>query len=584
VLQGTPYLLEGPSGEEAASQLGELIDRVELLRRESKLDSATLDRLREEWQVEQIHETLGIEGNPLDVNETQLILMRGIAIPGFSARDVHEVLNMRAALDYLESLASSERMISEQEIREIHSLIVGDAAGAGSYRTTDVEISGASHKPPLAVAVPSLMEEATHWLAQTNAVPLLAATVTHAWVAHIHPFTDGNGRTARALMNLILIQAGYPIVLIRKNDRPRYYEALAASDDGDIAPLLSLVLKRSGDSLRQILRVRAATTGVTEAIQRTQNRITAEYEAWRQAMLLVVAELRREAEAAEAAAGGAIRFDVRAYDQVTLDDYKALLRRDRSGNGWLVAVRATSGDRRAAVLLWVGYRSTEVVRLAHVPETGPAILFSEANFGERRHPFQAVTEASPLRLREVVFDGDRFTVRSRWSGETSVARIGAAELAGTVITQVIDGYIGADIDRPGDELLFLGDSTRTVTEDGCQIRVRVLSVDDPLPYVGQYPPEPGERYVGVSIQLTNLSNRVLDTKDMIFVLADASGNLLEPYLNLASGELPPKLDPASTPENVRLVFGVATAIRTARLRFTPDFHSVTVEWTLERKS
>ncbi len=174
----------------------------------------------------------------------------------------------------------------------------------------------------------------------------------HAWVAHIHPFADGNGRTARALMNLILVRGGFPIVLIRRKDRARYYDSLAASDDGDIAPLLDLILHRTGDSVRQIERARAEATGISEAARRAREKYRLQYETWQQAMLLLVRSIDEYAEQLADASDGKVRIRVREYNQVTFNDYLALLQRDKRGNGWLAALRGHGYTRSSELLLW----------------------------------------------------------------------------------------------------------------------------------------------------------------------------------------------------------------------------------------
>jgi Fic family protein len=449
VLSGTPYLLEGELAASVARELEALDARVNLLRSRGTLDQGTLDRLREEWRVEQVYETVGIEGNQLDLNETRLVLARGVTISGKPTRDAEEVVNMRAALDFLEKLARSDEPLRATDLRQIHALVMGDGAGAGEYRTGDIEISGARHKPPPAPALGAQVDQLLSWLQRSQTPPVLAATVAHAWLVHIHPFRDGNGRTARALMNLVLIRAGYPIVLMRRKDRPRYYDALAESDDGDIAPLLDLVLTRSGDSLRQISRIRAAETGLTEAVLRAEQHALKIYEAWRYAMLLLIAELDREAHLVRERSRSSIDVHIRQYDQVTPGDFLALLQRDASGNGWLAVLRGTSpGRQRAELLLWVGFRSPEMSRLGRISDSGASVFFSEPD-PSRVHPFKQVASESAFTLREISFEGDRFIVRERKGGNDAILHLGATELAARTVRDFIDVFVApapADFD------------------------------------------------------------------------------------------------------------------------------------------
>jgi Fic family protein len=446
VLSGTPYLLEGEHAAAVIRTATEFDQRIRLLRNQGTLDPGTLARLREEWHVEQVYETVGIEGNQLDLQETRLVLARGITISGKPARDSAEARNMKQALDFLEELARSDEPLRALDLRQIHQLIVGDEPGAGSYRRIEVQISGSTHIPPQAIEISRRVDEALDWLANAETCPaLLAAAVIHAWIAHIHPFVDGNGRTARAIMNLVLVRRGYPIVLIRRRDRAVYYDALAASDDGDIAPLLELLLNRSGDSFRQIDRIRTAEIGVTEAVLRAQERATREYEAWRYAMLLLLAEIEREAQHAREISSGAIDLRVREYDQVTAEDYLALLERDPTGNGWLAVLRGSGPlGMRNEILLWVGFRSSELVTLSGARDRGASVFLSEPDPNRLHGPFRALPINNPFAIREISFDGDEYLARERVSGQERVSRYGAAALGAKVIADFISTYLNTE--------------------------------------------------------------------------------------------------------------------------------------------
>jgi hypothetical protein len=243
-------------------------------------------------------------------------------------------------------------------------------------------------------------------------------------------------------MNLVLIKSGAPIVLIRRKDRAVYYDALAASDDGDIAPLLDLVIKRSRDSLRQIQRIRAAEAGVTEAVVRAREAAKKEYEAWRYAMLLLLAEIDRSAQRAREASGGAVEIRVREYDQVTADDFGALLNRDPSGNGWLALLRGIGPNGvRGELLLWIGFRSREIQQLGGVSGAGADIFVSESDPEKTHGPFRMLDERSAFPISEIAFDGDRYLVRERTSDGERAIRLGAAALGARIVEEFIGGYL-----------------------------------------------------------------------------------------------------------------------------------------------
>lgn len=411
------------------------------MRARGSLDDRTLRRLRQECNVEQVYETTGIEGSQLDLQETRLVIERGITITGKPLRDSQDALNMKSALDFLEELADSERELTPQDIRDIQRVVVGSEPGAGSYRSGDVLIAMSRHVPPPPTAVPGEVQSATQWLARAGACPaLLTAAVLHAWIAHIHPFADGNGRTARAVMNLILIRAGYPVVLIRRKDRNRYYDALGASDDGDIAPLTELIIKRSEDSFRQVERVRAAETGVTEAVLRQERQLRAQYETWRTAMLLMVRAIEEFAETVRDEMGGSVRLTTREYEQVTEDDFAALARRDASGNGWLATLRGRGMTGvESELLLWVGYRSDEAMRLSESPP-GPSVFLSEPD-PEGHRPFRWAIRNPRVPIHEIWYDGGQFVVRR----QGSVSTVPANELAAELVKLFVDVYLSAPL-------------------------------------------------------------------------------------------------------------------------------------------
>ena len=120
-------------------------------------------------------------------------------------------------------------------------MLVGDERIGGSYRTRDVAIGGTAFRPPGHYDVQYAMDGFADWWMASRNDPVLDATIAHAWLTHIHPFEDGNGRLARVLANFVLVEAAYPPLVVRAGaDRGEYYDALAASDEGNILPLYRL--------------------------------------------------------------------------------------------------------------------------------------------------------------------------------------------------------------------------------------------------------------------------------------------------------------------------------------------------------
>lgn len=170
-----------------------------------------------------------IEGNTLTLMETKVVL-EGITIGGKSLREHFEVINHNEAIFFIEDLVKQNIPLTEQTIKSIHQLILKniDDENAGKYRTVNVLIAGAEHKPPQAFEVAAQMERFMRWY-QTDAQnlhPVIRASRVHIGFVGIHPFIDGNGRTSRLLMNLELLKNQYPAVYIKSDRKAEYYTAL----------------------------------------------------------------------------------------------------------------------------------------------------------------------------------------------------------------------------------------------------------------------------------------------------------------------------------------------------------------------
>lgn len=209
------------------------------------LPTAAVQRLNEQLTIEWIYNSNAIEGSTLTLRETQLILEQGIAIGGKSLREHFEVVNHQEAIHLVESLVEQAQPITAFQVRQIHALVLSriDDKNAGAYRLVPVRIMGAAHEPAPAWDIPAQMDAWAAWLAAQEGVMdtvSLAALAHHRLVA-VHPFIDGNGRSARLIMNLILMRAGYPPAIIANVNRQQYYSVLAQADRGNTAPLVNFV-------------------------------------------------------------------------------------------------------------------------------------------------------------------------------------------------------------------------------------------------------------------------------------------------------------------------------------------------------
>lgn len=211
------------------------------------LPLSAVKKLREQFQIEMAYNSNAIEGNSLTLKETGLVINEGITIKGKPLKDHLEAKNHKEALGYLHELVSDKKRhtISENLIRTIHQLVVQetDKEWAGCYRNSNVYIAGTTHVPPDAIHVVSQMQSLIKWIIRERRKlhPIEAASLFHHKLVYIHPFFDGNGRTARLMMNVLLMQEGYPLVIILKNDRKRYYKVLESADKGDYKGLTQFI-------------------------------------------------------------------------------------------------------------------------------------------------------------------------------------------------------------------------------------------------------------------------------------------------------------------------------------------------------
>ena len=255
-LDGSPYSLEETGGW-VWQKAAELQERVDELREQGRLSEQTLRAYFGDTRFRQIAESNAIEGNTLSVEETETAVLKGTAIAGHDPAYAKDAVNLSKALERMVELAGDASPATLDQVKELHALILGEAPGAGLFRSQPVRIAGSDHRPPVSWKdVMSAMEDWENWSASNENSPALPrAAVLHTWLTHIHPFTDGNGRTARAVMNLELIRAGLPSIIIHRKDRLRYYDALAESDlGGGLGPIFDLILDRTEDALRDLER------------------------------------------------------------------------------------------------------------------------------------------------------------------------------------------------------------------------------------------------------------------------------------------------------------------------------------------
>ena len=240
-----------------------ILNEIDLLK--AKLDQfRKFDsyRIAQALELEYTFESNRIEGNTLTLRETDLVINEGLTISGKSMREHLEAINHQEAIAYIKNLIDKNTSLNEREVLSIHNLILRGIMpeNAGKYRRVQVMIKGSSFMPPQPFLVSKEMEDFFIWYeTNKNALhPIVLAAELHERLVTIHPFIDGNGRTSRLVMNLILLQNGYVIANIKGDydNRMKYYTALeTAQIKNNKEDFLLFVAQIEKESLERYLEI-----------------------------------------------------------------------------------------------------------------------------------------------------------------------------------------------------------------------------------------------------------------------------------------------------------------------------------------
>ena len=222
------------------------------------LSGEALANLQRYYDIELTYASNAIEGNTLSAVETTLVIEKGITVSGKPLKDHLEALDHYDAIRYVRELARQTNAFSESDVRNLHRLVVQrsrpEIAGAYADLPRFVRTETGRHVFPSPAEIPALMGDFAGWLAHAPADPASAFTA-HLRLVGIHPLNDGNGRTARLLMNLILLRAGYPPISVRPEDRLEYIRSLQVAQSGGSADGFDLLLhQRLNATLEEYLR------------------------------------------------------------------------------------------------------------------------------------------------------------------------------------------------------------------------------------------------------------------------------------------------------------------------------------------
>jgi Fic family protein len=424
------------------------------VRAAGSLTPEALRVIRQFFKVKNIYHSNAIEGNQLDLGETRMVIEQGLTITGKPLKDTAEAKNLSHALDYFEELASTTDAFTCNDIRQVHSLILKDIddENAGRYRQVSVEVSGSAFTPPDPESVAPRMTDFCEWLSgisqgtgdnRTNVIGLAAAA--HAWLVRVHPFTDGNGRTARIVMNLILMRYGYPIAVLTKDDRQRYYDALEASQSSDLTPFVALIAESVSESLDEYERAATEQMAQVEWAQSLVSKFTApqrirarnHYELWKSAMELFKNYVRQIAGLLDEQAERPSRIYFTDFGMIEYEKYLSLRNGYSAKRTWCFRTDFRPGVHAVRYLFSFGYASQQV--RGHISPGDSVCLYVSAQVA----PYQFermdnLPQTNHPSLREIAYSAEK---------EQFVARFGDGTIAVSRVEPIVQRFFNEVVER-----------------------------------------------------------------------------------------------------------------------------------------
>lgn len=260
------YNVLSKTGFESDVELDKLLSEADELHKKwttkKPLDKIQLIKMKEYFNLNYTYESNKIEGNTLTLKETFLVVNEGLTIGGKSMNEHLEAINHAEAIDFISGLIQGKESFNETVLQEIHYLILKgiDKANAGKYRRVPVMISGSTFVPPQPFLITKQMEDIFIFYQKNRRKlhPVILAADMHEKIVTVHPFIDGNGRTCRLIMNMILLEHGYTIAILKGDTKSRmkYYTALEeAQTKNNRSAFYKLVAQTCINSLKEHIQM-----------------------------------------------------------------------------------------------------------------------------------------------------------------------------------------------------------------------------------------------------------------------------------------------------------------------------------------
>ncbi|MBQ7898043.1 MAG: Fic family protein [Clostridia bacterium] len=233
-----------------------LVKKNILTENKEKINSVTLSSFEADFELKFTHNSTAIEGNTLTLMETKAVLEDGISVGGKSLREIYEVINHKKAYSFVKKRIAENKSLDEKTIKDIHQILTENIIVGGIYRNEEVRISGAGFTPPSGNDMLYQIKDFCNSIDRRDRNAVELAAWTHAEFVRIHPFIDGNGRTARLIMNYQLMSQGFLPISVNKEKRVEYYNALEEyAVNGNLSTFADFVAELEEEQLDTYLRL-----------------------------------------------------------------------------------------------------------------------------------------------------------------------------------------------------------------------------------------------------------------------------------------------------------------------------------------